>query len=286
MSFVGKVLIVVQVVMSLCFMAFAGAVYVTHENWQTKYADSEEALKAAKSSADQIQANLSQSRDELAKLQKDSTEQIERWKLASQTAEAALADKTRDYDQLSTDYQRQQSLARVKEQEADYREDESEVLRAQNSQLQGSLDKVTADLNIEKDKVFNAEVALRQLEGRYTVLSEKTAFLEKVVRKYGLPTDPATIAAKSAPPPPLDGAIEEVEKGKRGRAEFVVISVGEDDGLQIGHELVAFRNRGGETLFLGTIRVVASWPDHAACEVIAPGKLGDIEVGDNVTTQL
>ena len=72
MTFVGKVLIVVQVVMSLCFMAFAGAVYVTHENWKTKYEDSEQRIAQLNKAKSDIEANLSQARDEKARIEKDS----------------------------------------------------------------------------------------------------------------------------------------------------------------------------------------------------------------------
>src|SRR5690242_5818863 len=34
MSFVGKILVVVQVILSICFMAFAGAVYSAQMNWR------------------------------------------------------------------------------------------------------------------------------------------------------------------------------------------------------------------------------------------------------------
>ena len=37
MSFIGKVLIAAQLVMSLLFMAFAGAVFNMHQNWKEKH---------------------------------------------------------------------------------------------------------------------------------------------------------------------------------------------------------------------------------------------------------
>ena len=45
MTFVGKVLVIVQVVLSLCFMAFAGAVYTVQQNWKTAYERKVEELK-------------------------------------------------------------------------------------------------------------------------------------------------------------------------------------------------------------------------------------------------
>ena len=37
MSFVGKILVVVQLVLSVLFMALAGAVFSVHQNWKDKY---------------------------------------------------------------------------------------------------------------------------------------------------------------------------------------------------------------------------------------------------------
>jgi hypothetical protein len=286
MSFVGKLLIVVQVVMSLCFMAFAGAVYVTHENWRTKFTDSEAALAASESAKSQIQADLALARDSLAKIEKDSLEEVNSWKLKTQMAETELAELRGEYDNQASELARQTALAEDKEKEAEFREKESEVLRSQNSELQKSLDLVTAELNVEKDKVFSAGVALTSLQGRFDKLSINHAYLEKVVTKYGLSTDPAEVAGMEAPAPYLDGVVEEIEKGKRGRTEFVVISVGTDDGLRVGHELDAVGVRNDAALFLGRIRVIDAKQDKAVCEVITPSRQGDIEVGDNVKTQL
>jgi chromosome segregation ATPase len=48
MTFVGKVLVVVQVVLSLCFMAFAGAVYTVQQEWKTAHDKKVAELDASK----------------------------------------------------------------------------------------------------------------------------------------------------------------------------------------------------------------------------------------------
>jgi hypothetical protein len=40
------------------------------------------------------------------------------------------------------------------------------------------------------------------------------------------------------------------------------------------------------SLYLGQIKVIDLQPNRAVCEVIKAGDIGDIEVGDNVTTKL
>ena len=34
MTFVGKLLVIIQLVLSICFMALAGAVFTRHTQWQ------------------------------------------------------------------------------------------------------------------------------------------------------------------------------------------------------------------------------------------------------------
>ena len=286
MSFVGKVLIVVQVVMSLCFMAFAGAVYVTTENWKTKYEGSEEQVAQMKTSIANVEASLSQARDERAAFESTLKQEADKWKLAFQNEEAQVKDLTGRLNNINNSLERQTALAASAQTEAQNREQESEVLRKQNIDLQKRIDEVSADLNAERDKSFNTEVTLRQLEERFAKLQLQTAFLEKIVRKYDLPTDPAVVEGLENPPPNLDGLVEKIEKGKTNRTKYVVISVGEDDGLRVGHQLEVLGMREQKPMYLGAVKVISLEADKAVCEVVAPSRLGDIEVGDNVTTKL
>lgn len=286
MTFVGKVLIVVQVVMSLCFMAFAGAVYVTHENWKGKYEDSEQRIAQLNKAKSDIEANLSQARDEKARIEKDSQEEINKERLRAQTEEAQVRNLTTRLNNTTKDLEQQRALAEAKGIEAANREQEAEVLRKQVADLQKRNDTVSAELNVERDAVFNTQVALEQLQTRFDKLQAVKVFLEKAVSKYGIPTDPAIVAGMQAPAPTLEGLVVTIEKGRTGRTKYAVLSVGEDDGLRVGHMLDVYGVRDQKPAYLGQIKVISVDPDHAVCEVVAPSKNGDIEVGDNVTTRL
>jgi hypothetical protein len=90
-----------------------------------------------------------------------------------------------------------------------------------------------------------------------------------------------------APPPPLDGVVEEIQKDRTDRTQFVVLSVGKDDGLNVGNVMDVFRPSQEKPLYLGSVRIIELFSDKAVGEVVLPRvKNGDIEVGDNVTTQL
>jgi hypothetical protein len=200
--------------------------------------------------------------------------------------EAQVKDLTSRLNNVNNALERQTALAIAKQIEAENREKESEVLRKQNFDLQKRNDEVAAELNSERDKSFNLEVARRQLEERFSKLQIQTAFLEKIVRKFSLPTDPAIVQNLENPPPHVDGLVEEVRKGRTNRTQYVVITIGEDDGLNVGHELEVMGMRDSRPLYLGVVKVISVEADKAVCEVVKPGKQGDIEVGDNVTTNL
>lgn len=286
MSWVGKVLIVIQVVMSICFMAFAGAVYVAHENWKTRFEDGQQRIAQLEKDKADADVNLSRARDEADKSVRQLTTERDDWKTKFIDSEVRIQDLTSRLNNLNTNLERQTALAVAKGIEADNREKETEVLRKQNTDLQKRLDEANAELNTTRDVVFNTEVQLRQIQDRFDKLQVVRAFLEKIVKRYNLPTDPAIVEGMETPPPLVEGLVEEVQKGKTNRTQFVVITIGEDDGLRVGNVLEVLRIDPRKSLYLGQVRVIDVEADRAVCEVIKAGDIGDIEVGDNVTTRL
>src|SRR5579871_4225038 len=64
MHFVGKILVVVQLILTICFMAFAGAVSATQSNWK-------KAQQATQKKLDALQAEMNTARGELEKTRND-----------------------------------------------------------------------------------------------------------------------------------------------------------------------------------------------------------------------
>jgi hypothetical protein len=288
MSFVGKILIVVIVVMSMCFMAFAGAVYVTQTNWKTKHIEAEKQIGTLNTDKKNLTESLSQARDEAAKVKQDSQQEIDKFRREALNKTQLLDAKTAELNAANAEKERLLGLAATKDKEAKFRESEADLLRKQTIELQKNLDNSNAALASTKDELFNANTANGRLVQRYDALQTKTTFVEKIVGKYGLPTDPATVEALQAPAPPLDGVVVHMELAPTGRTQYVEVSVGSDDGLRVGHQMDVFRvgKEESKTLYLGRIQIIEVSPDHAVGEVVKSAKNGNIEVGDNVTTKL
>ena len=67
-----------------------------------------------------------------------------------------------------------------------------------------------------------------------------------------------------------------------GDKELIEISIGDDDGILIGHQLDVYR----DDAYLGKVVVVKTSPDRAVAEIIPEFKRGTIRKGDRVATKL
>jgi hypothetical protein len=78
-------------------------------------------------------------------------------------------------------------------------------------------------------------------------------------------------------PPKVDGIVVNV-----GDKDLIEISIGEDDGILIGHQLDVYR----DDAYLGKVKIVKTSPDRAVAEIIPEFKRGAIRKGDRVATKL
>lgn len=287
MSYVGKILVVVQVVLSLLFMALAGGVYAINANWRAKH-------KAVDDQLTETQRNLQDAQEE----HRVARQQFEQ-RLAAQTASAndfqaqnvrlqgLVATLQQENNRLELQRESQTGLAEAKSNEARFRQEEAQKQRIENAKLQGRLDETAAELRNTKDQLFTRDEEYRGLNDRYERNLKQLAYLERIVASHKLETDPEVAGRLEAPPPPVTGLILEVRKNRTGRAHLVELSIGSDDGLVKGHELDVVRVIGVESpQWLGVVKVVDLDPDSAVAEVILPSKNGIIQEGDNVTTKL
>lgn len=290
MSFLGKVLIVLQVVMSVLFMCGAAAVFSLHSDWRNQAMSARQSLTQAETAhTTELQAK----NDEITRLTAAMTAEKNRAdqqvnEVQQLTAQVAtLQQSNNTYNQQ---IQRQTGIAETKNIEAQRRQEEAEQQRVQNEQLIRTQDALVKENQTLKDQIYSMGLTYDKLVADYHAKLEQLAFLEKVVRQNpNLETDPTVVAALTAPPPPVDGLVREIRKDKTNRTKYVYVSIGEDDGLRIGHELDVYRpadQNGGKAHYLGRIRIISLEPDNATGIVVQAAKNGIIERGDNVTTRL
>ncbi len=285
MTFVGKLLVIVQFMLSICFMAFAGAVYTHQTNWRVENQKTTDKLNAAN-------RDLKAEVDKRTDLQTTLTAKVnaaeDKAKAATneQRLTADLAKKLKEeVDLLNSNLSTETSLKKSAQEEANIRKEEARILTTVNDKLNKELNQKNTVTRTQDETLFSRETELKSLSEKYDVMVAQVATFTKVLAANGFSTDPKSYSTVNSPTPLVFGRVEEAEpKGKSGK-ERVQISVGSDDGVTEGATLFVYRI-GERSKFLAQIRIELVKPDQAVGVVIPGTKNGVIEKGDYVSTKL
>lgn len=283
MTTVGKILVVLHLVLSVMFMAFAGAVFTAQKNWRT----------AAETSAVQLTAANAKLRDQQTQFERERTDTATQVAGLNDQITKLTGEKgalTTRVVALEADNQRLQLAndavgdeARLAAVEAEERRREATLQSERSAVAYQTREELITKLNEAGDKIHGLEVERDQMLDRHNaVLNDLRAFRLWNSSK-GYLTDPKQMVAQAAPPPPLEGRIMDYRKEKKHNTELVEISLGSDDGLTVGHKLTVFNKEGR---YLGQIRLQLVTPDNAVGVVTDKAKNTVIQKGDNVTTKL
>jgi hypothetical protein len=284
MNTIGKIFVFALFIMSLVFMGFAVALYSTHTNWRDEIMRSREQIKPGqqlgyKAQLDQAKTERNNLSAEITKLQAEvAASEAARDQVVAKI-QTALEEKNKDLEVL-----RKEKEARELE-----REKAQAELAAARLELEAA-SKVVADLRAEvrsqQDKVDEqvdraAKIAseLHEKESFLAIASERKAQLEKQVANARLLLQQSGLSIDNLPRdsvPKIDGVVTNVVD------DSIELSLGGDDGLQMGHELDVYRN----DQYLGRVRVVSIKPDKAVAVVIREFVRGVIQRGDKVATRL
>jgi hypothetical protein len=284
MNTIGKIFVFALFIMSLVFMSFAVALYSTHTNWRDEIMRTREQIKAGqqlgyKAQLDQAKTDRNNLSAEITKLQAEvAASEAARDQVVAKI-QTALEEKNKDLEVL-----RKEKEARELE-----REKAQAELAAARLELEAA-SKVVADLRSEvrtqQDKVDEqvdraAKIAseLHEKESFLEIASERKAQLEKQVANARLLLQQSGLSIDNLPRdavPKIDGVVTNVID------DSIELSLGGDDGLQMGHELDVYRN----DQYLGRVRVVSIKPDKAVAVVIREFVRGIIQRGDKVATRL
>ena len=285
MNFVGKVLVVLQVVLSLCFMAFAGAVYTTHINWKEKHASLEQQLTANLQALQGENADLKQENDRLTKDLQNVENESAVWKARFENANDQLAAVRKQLQDEQDANLREQAVAEIAKLEAAFRKQEADGQRKRNDRLLDSRDQLVSKVRNLEDKLFSRETELNRIVERYNQLLEQNHLFRSILLTNGMSTDPRDYADQQPPPPEVEGVVLDTLRSQRSGSYLIKISIGSDDGLQVGHELYAYRMK-DKGKYLGKLRIISVTPDEAVATMDGPAVNGSIQRGDHVATKL
>jgi chromosome segregation ATPase len=282
MNLVGKIMVVLILVMSLVFMAFAMMVYATHKNWHEIVNLPAEQATGGKQKGLKLQladekARAASLQEELDKLKQ--TLETERQNLRARlaAAETARVDLARQLEQLEGQYdktklesdQRLASLKVAQENETALRT-EVEGLRDEIRTAQKARDESFAQVVQMTDELQQAKSEWERLRALNDDLVSKVTTLDMVLQDHNInPYSEST-------PPRVDGLVVATRDG------MVEVNLGSDDGLRKGHRLEVVSNN----KYLGRIEVIRAEPDQSAAIVLPEYRRGPIQKGDSVRSRL
>jgi hypothetical protein len=284
MNLIGKIFVFAVFVMSLVLMTFAGAVYVSHTNWKDEIERTPEQcivgqrpgykylLQEAETERQTLQDQITSLSEKVGATERARDQVVAK-------LQSALSEKSGELDKL----RQEQAALRTAEQELTERvkvaQDELkeatarvETLRKQVADQQGRVD----------DQVGRAAKLAAELEEAkafLTMANERKAQLEKQVQNARDLLKQSGLTLDSLPRdrvPTLDGDVLAVAQ------DAIQVSLGSDDGLQIGHTLEVYRS--GE--YVGRAVVRSLKPDSAVAVLVKEFSRGIVQRGDKVTTRL
>lgn len=287
MNLVGKIFTVLIFVLSLVFMSFAVAVYATHKNWRAAV-ENTDASKGKLGLDPQLKQEKERNKalNELLAKEKQTYEtektvaQQVRAKLETERSETAKERDTLLKQQEDFEKQLREAVAQVKatHQTLENLRAEVDVLRTDIRNAQADKEKHFNQVVKVTDDLHQAANELKRLKDLNTNLAEQHAKAMEVLRKFGLKAEPDLYRGV---PPMVEGLV--LATPSEG---IVEISIGEDDGLQPGHQLFVYRSTGAVNTLVGKIEVVKTAPDRAVCKTLRDWAKSTIVKGDRVASQI
>jgi len=285
-NIVSKILIVANLVFSLCFMCFAGAVYSFQAGWVQKH---EKAAAQVSSTKSQLDDAIKQKDDQTEKFTADLLKEKTRADIA-EAKEAGLNQNLKQAigNQGNAEKERDKHLADllVAQKEAQARVTETNDARAEIKRLRDQNNDAIAIRRGLEDKNLQMEGQLAEASSRESQFLKEITRLNDLLRLNKIdPRDPVI-----GPVPrliePVDGKVEDSRKNASRSQENVLISVGSDDGVFKGLKMTVYRTSDdGNANYLATIKITDVYPDKAVGLVLEETRNGTIERDDYVTTK-
>ncbi len=279
---VGKMLIVMQLVFSLLFMCFAGAVYTFQGQWRTKALAQEALVEEKEKQYDDAVA--ARNRETMQLTATAEAAETERGNLNARL-EGALTQAKTDKDLLAAaSLERDKALAdsEVATAEAAARVVEANALNKEVRSQQLRISTLVADIqSVENDLLDKTGKLASAVEIEEQHLSE-LGRMKDLLRLNDI--DPGQLIVGPVPGQveKVDGKVRGTRRNKARTAELVEITIGSDDSVYVNQELTVFR----KDKYICTVRIVEVFPDVAICLVIEKTRQGVIQKGDDVKTKL
>ena len=281
-NIVTKTLIVLQLVFSLFFMCFAGAVYTFQNGWRAKAQtaieerdrfrtnfETEQRARTEEASKAKIDIGKVEERAALAEAQ------VGQLQIDLKQAQASLASAEQQRDKFQADLL-------VAQDEANARITETSLSRAEIKRLRDQMNDGIAERRSLEDQNLDRQGKIDEGNDRAQALVKEVTRLRDRIRAMGENPDEIFVGTVPAAIEKVNGEVLKSQKNSSRTQELVEISIGEDDNIAQKMRLIVYR----DNKYICDIEITDVMPDKAVGRVLEETRNGSIERGDHVTTKL
>ena len=280
MTFVGKILVILIMAFSLVFLGVSTVVFTTATNWKDKSTKQADETKKVTGQLNDAKAKATAADGQLKAAQDDQKKQLSERDARIVDLEKQVKDAEGEMTQARLQLETAQQTSKVALAEATARKGEIDTLRDTQSKAQDQANQFSAQ-NIEltdKNRVLEREKATAEQNAKD--LRDFTGRMIGWARSKGMSVDGIKDFRPDSVPPPVEGKV--VELNPTGRS--MEISIGSDDGLNVGNELYVYRIS-PQAKYIGKVKIVAVEPDKAVANLIGNAVNGlKVQEGDNVSS--
>lgn len=266
MTFMGKILVVLNMIMGIFFMAFAMIVYTTRVELRSE-------IDNHLSTISKQTTDLAEQRTMLTTREKEIEDLKAEQQRISADYDQKIADLTARGEQLRKDmddYRKKHStdevVTSVASANQNIRDEEIEQQREFRIELEGQKAVLVKENSELKDRILQTSNDLKLTLDRSEEMAERIAELERyiniVTAQYDVPPidQLAPDVESQVPPPNIEGVITKVDPD----GKHILISLGADDGIKKGHILEMWRTK-PEPVYIGRVKVEST--DHTTAVV-------------------
>jgi hypothetical protein len=284
MNILGKIFVFALFVMSLVLMTFAGAVYVSHTNWKDEIERLPEQcvvgqrpgykylLQEAETERQTLQDQITTLSEKVAATERGRDQVVAKLQSALVEKSGELEKLRQDQAALRATEQELTERVKVAQEELTQATARVEALRAQVTEQQGRVDDQVGRAAKLAAELEEAKAFLAMANERKEQLEKQVQNARDLLQQSGLTLD--TLPRDRVPT--LDGDVLAVAQ------DSIQVSLGSDDGLQVGHTLEVYRS--GQYVGRAIVRSVK--PDSALAVLVKEFSRGIVQRGDKVTTRL
>lgn len=290
MNFWGRILLVLNVVLSFTFMAYAAAVFNTQTSWKQEAETRQETISQKDAQFNTLSQEFETFKNDNAKVMVQLTDRAETSEASLAQLQTAHETLTKQMETTQTELEREKALAEIAHEEALTRKAEALKERNANAALHKTIDKQIDKIHELEDKIYENSVERQNLIATHNAVLSDLANAKQIIRYKGIDKEEEKeLLAKQSPPPTVEGVVLNTKADTRNGLEYVEISVGSDDGLVKGNELYSYRFATSveeRPKYINTIQLVSVGPDRSVGVVVSKSKNGEVKKGDNVSTKL